>query len=58
MAKNKKQEQEEIRYIKVRMVEENIEKADIAEFCKEIMTIYGANVNLSRSIPDFRDGWI
>lgn len=35
---------------------ENIEERNIFEYAKEIMLIYGANVNLARSIPNGLDG--
>lgn len=32
-----------------------VQNINIADFCKEIMLIYGANVNLARALPDTRD---
>lgn len=53
-----KSDTEIIRLIKVRLIEEkvNIPEVNIADFCREIMTIYGANVNIARTVPDLRDG--
>ena len=33
-----------------------IEQVNISQYCKEIMMIHGANVNLARAIPDAIDG--
>lgn len=35
---------------------ENIIERNIAEFCKEIILLFGANINLARSVPDVHDG--
>lgn len=35
---------------------ENIIERNIAEFCKEIIMLFGANVNLARAVPDIHDG--
>lgn len=57
MSKKKKND-EEIKIIKIKMMDEQFEKRNMADFCREIMTIYGANVNIARSVPDIKDGWI
>ena len=58
MAKQNKvlTQDEEVRRIKVVLLDEKHEERNIADFAKEIMTIFGANVNISRNIPDIRDG--
>lgn len=45
--KNKKQ--------KLVIVKENIVDRNLAEFCKEIITLFGANINIARSVPDRKD---
>lgn len=58
MSKEKKKisQDEEVRRIKVTLLDEKHEERNIADFAKEIMTIFGANVNISRNIPDIKDG--
>ena len=47
-----------IRHIKVMLEKEleNITEVDIGDFCREIMTIYGASIAIARIAPDIRDG--
>jgi Type IIA topoisomerase (DNA gyrase/topo II, topoisomerase IV), A subunit len=54
----KKLNTDEMRILRVKLLKEkeSIKEVNIAEFCKEIMTIHGGNVNVSRAIPDIRDG--
>lgn len=57
MSKKKKMD-DELKIIKVKMIDEKFEQRNMAEFCKEIMTIYGGNVNIARAVPDIKDGLI
>ena len=50
--KAKVKKKDDVKVIKVEHVTEN----NIFEYCRDIMVVHGANVNISRTIPDARDG--
>lgn len=52
MAKNTKKKKESKKLMTPRKVEEQ----NIYKYCEYLMMIYGNNVNIARTIPDFRDG--
>lgn len=52
MAKSKKKEKKDLRVLKIK----NLTEQSIGDFCKSVIMVHGANVNISRVIPDARDG--
>lgn len=55
MAK-KQTKKEQKKLIKSRLNENNVVDVNIFDYCKELMLVYGANVNIARSIPNGLDG--
>lgn len=53
MKKSKSDKQEKNKKIIIRPIEKEV---SVGDYCKELMKIYGSNVNLARTIPDARDG--
>lgn len=52
----KKQTKKETKKLLTHLNEDNVIEANIFEYCRELMLIYGANVNIARSIPNGLDG--
>ena len=56
MAKKKETKNNKSKKILCYVNEANVETLNIFDYCKQIMLLFGANVNISRSIPNGFDG--